>query len=121
MEVLKFKTVSGIAKIAGIVACIAGAATLALYKGPHFNLMCLQHLSGSHNSQGIISHIPSSQTRIKGCFLLFLSNILWGLWLVLQVLFFFYMKCCRYLYLRFYNSINYIPTLVLYTRFNFSP
>ncbi|XP_024437783.1 WAT1-related protein At5g64700 isoform X2 [Populus trichocarpa] len=84
MEVLKFKTVSGIAKIAGIVACIAGAATLALYKGPHFNLMCLQHLSGSHNSQGIISHIPSSQTRIKGCFLLFLSNILWGLWLVLQ-------------------------------------
>jgi hypothetical protein len=90
MEVLKFKTVSGIAKIAGIVACIAGAATLALYKGPHFNLMCLQHLSGSHNSQGIISHIPSSQTRIKGCFLLFLSNILWGLWLVLQVLFFFF-------------------------------
>ncbi|KAJ6424311.1 hypothetical protein OIU84_025158 [Salix udensis] len=85
MEVLKFRTVSGIAKIAGIVACIAGAATLALYKGPHFNLLCLHHLFESHSSQGIISHVPSSQTRIKGCSLLFLSNILWGLWLVLQV------------------------------------
>ncbi|KAJ6302465.1 hypothetical protein OIU77_016537 [Salix suchowensis] len=85
MEVLKFRTVSGIAKIAGIVACIAGAVTLALYKGPHFNLLCLHHLFESHSSQGIISHVPSSQTRIKGCSLLFLSNILWGLWLVLQV------------------------------------
>ncbi|KAJ6754718.1 WAT1-RELATED PROTEIN [Salix purpurea] len=85
MEVLKFRTVSGITKIAGIVACIAGAVTLALYKGPHFNLLCLHHLFESHSSQGIISHVPSSQTRIKGCSLLFLSNILWGLWLVLQV------------------------------------
>ncbi|KAF9660924.1 hypothetical protein SADUNF_Sadunf19G0014300 [Salix dunnii] len=84
MEVLKLRSVSGIAKIVGIIACIAGAITLALYKGPHFNLLCLHHLFESHNSQGIISHVPSSQTRIKGCFLLFVANILWGLWLVLQ-------------------------------------
>ncbi|KAB5511789.1 hypothetical protein DKX38_028817 [Salix brachista] len=84
MEVLKLRSVSGIAKIAGIIACIAGAITLALYKGPHFNLFCLHHLFESNNSQGIISHVPSGQTRIKGCFLLFASNILWGLWLVLQ-------------------------------------
>ncbi|KAG6737300.1 hypothetical protein POTOM_058814 [Populus tomentosa] len=84
MEVLKLRSVSGIAKIVGIIACIAGAITLALYKGPHFNLLCLHHLFESHNSHGIVSHVPSSQTRIKGCFLLFVSNILWGLWLVLQ-------------------------------------
>ncbi|KAG5223944.1 nodulin MtN21 family protein [Salix suchowensis] len=53
-------------------------------KGPHFNLFCLHHLFESNNSQGIISHVSSGQTRIKGCFLLFASNILWGLWLVLQ-------------------------------------
>ncbi|XP_011046344.1 PREDICTED: WAT1-related protein At5g64700-like isoform X2 [Populus euphratica] len=81
MEVLKLRSVSGIAKIVGIIACIAGAITLALYKGPHFNLLCLHHLFESH---GIVSHVPSSQTRIKGCFLLFVSNTLWGLWLVLQ-------------------------------------
>ncbi|XP_061944072.1 WAT1-related protein At5g64700-like [Populus nigra] len=84
MEVLRLRSVSGIAKIVGIIACIAGAITLALYKGPHFNLLCLHHLFESHNSHGIVSHVPSSQTRIKGCFLLFVSNILWGLWLVLQ-------------------------------------
>ncbi|KAJ6854601.1 WAT1-related protein [Populus alba x Populus x berolinensis] len=84
MEVLKLRSVSGIAKIVGIIACIAGAITLALYKGPHFNLLCPHHLFESHNSHGIVSHVPSSQTRIKGCFLLFVSNILWGLWLVLQ-------------------------------------
>ncbi|KAJ6858094.1 WAT1-related protein [Populus alba x Populus x berolinensis] len=84
MEVLKLRSVSGIAKIVGIIACIAGAITLALYKGPHFNLLCPHHLFESHNSHGIVSHAPSSQTRIKGCFLLFVSNILWGLWLVLQ-------------------------------------
>lgn len=84
MEVLKLRSVSGIAKIVGIIACIAGAITLALYKGPHFNLLCPHHLFESHNSHGIVSHAPSSQTRIKGCFLLFVSNILWGLWLVFQ-------------------------------------
>lgn len=84
MEVLKLRSVSGIAKIVGIIACIAGAITLALYKGPHFNVLCPHHLFESHNSHGIVSHVPSSQTRIKGCFLLFVSNILWGLWLVLQ-------------------------------------
>lgn len=84
MEVLKLRSVSGIAKIVGIIACIAGAITLALYKGPHFNLLCPHHLFESHYSHGIVSHAPSSQTRIKGCFLLFVSNILWGLWLVFQ-------------------------------------
>ncbi|KAJ6858089.1 WAT1-related protein [Populus alba x Populus x berolinensis] len=76
--------IEGFAKIVGIIACIAGAITLALYKGPHFNLLCPHHLFESHNSHGIVSHAPSSQTRLKGCFLLFVSNILWGLWLVLQ-------------------------------------
>jgi len=109
MEVLKLRSVSGIAKIVGIIACIAGAITLALYKGPHFNLLCIHHLFESHNSHGIVSHVPSSQTRIKGCFLLFVSNILWGLWLVLQVAL---SNLATSMCLWFYNWINYILTLV---------
>ncbi|KAJ6761499.1 WAT1-RELATED PROTEIN [Salix koriyanagi] len=79
MEVLKLRSLSGIAKIVGIIACIAGAITLALYKGPHFNLFCLHHLFESNNSQGIISHVPSGQTRIKGCFPLVRVQHLMGL------------------------------------------
>ncbi|KAI4345135.1 hypothetical protein L6164_012291 [Bauhinia variegata] len=56
IEVLKIKSIPGIAKLFGIVACLAGAAILAFYKG----------------------------TWIKGCFLMLLSNTFWGLWLVLQ-------------------------------------
>ena len=85
MEVLRLKTAVGIAKIVGILICMAGALTLAFYKGPHMKLLCLHHLFEHHHSQTLHSRTSSGETWIKGCFLMLISNTFWGLWLVLQV------------------------------------
>ncbi|MED6112509.1 hypothetical protein PIB30_062361 [Stylosanthes scabra] len=81
IEVLKVKTAAGGAKMVGVVACLCGAATLAFYKGPHFQL------SGYHQLIHQSHHLQpssSSSSWIKGCFLMLLSNFLFGIWLVLQ-------------------------------------
>ncbi|KAJ1429714.1 EamA domain [Sesbania bispinosa] len=83
IESLNIKTKAGIAKLVGIVACLAGASILAFYKGPHFKILSHHHLLGYHPSQQHQAHASSSKW-IKGCFLLLLSNTFWGLWLVLQ-------------------------------------
>ncbi|XP_061345067.1 WAT1-related protein At5g64700 [Gastrolobium bilobum] len=83
IEVLKIKTAPGMAKLVGVVACLAGAATLAFYKGPHFELLSHHHLLGYHKTQQHQGGVPS-ESWVKGCFLMLLSNIFWGLWLVLQ-------------------------------------
>jgi hypothetical protein len=85
VESLKIKTRAGIAKLIGIVACLAGASTLAFYKGPHLKLLSHHHHILGYNKQHDQSHIPSG-TWIKGCFLMLLSTTLWGLWMVLQVI-----------------------------------
>lgn len=90
VESLKIKTAAGVAKLIGIVACLAGAAILAFYKGPHFKLLSHYHLLGYHKIQEQQSHAQSSGTWVKGCFLMLLSNISWSLWLVLQVIFHFF-------------------------------
>nr|TKR97930.1 nodulin MtN21 family protein [Populus alba] len=63
----------GLRRFVGIIACIAGAITLALYKGPHFNLLCPHHLFESHNSHGIgrvLKDYPSKLLLITlQCFL----------------------------------------------------
>ncbi|KAB1210315.1 hypothetical protein CJ030_MR5G024651 [Morella rubra] len=82
-EVLKFRTISGVAKLTGILFCSAGAATFAFYKGPYIKLLGHHHLSGHPEIQEHV-HLASSKTWIKGCFLSIASTILWGSWLVLQ-------------------------------------
>ncbi|XP_024028993.1 WAT1-related protein At5g64700 isoform X2 [Morus notabilis] len=82
IEVLKLRTKPGVAKLIGIIICIAGAACLALYKGPHFRF----HFSpfGHHHNVQQPHHLPTSKTWVKGCFLMLLSNFFWGLWLIFQ-------------------------------------
>lgn len=84
METVKLRTSSGMAKIAGVLICIAGAATIAFYKGPHLQLMLHHHLFGHHTSHEHQSHVSSGATWVKGCLLMLMSNTFWGLWLVLQ-------------------------------------
>ncbi|KAE7998250.1 hypothetical protein FH972_002812 [Carpinus fangiana] len=87
MEVFRLKTTTGVAKLTGILVCLAGAATLAFYKGPHLKLIPdghHHHLLGHPKTQEHHVHLPSSTAWIKGCFLFLVSNIFWGLWLVLQ-------------------------------------
>ncbi|XWS33215.1 hypothetical protein CRYUN_Cryun22dG0061800 [Craigia yunnanensis] len=84
MEMVTVKTVPGIAKVAGILVCMAGVVTLAFYKGPV--LKPLFHLHFQPHSKGQDDHHASSGTTwILGCFLLLVSCICWALWLVLQV------------------------------------
>ncbi|XP_020212931.1 WAT1-related protein At5g64700 [Cajanus cajan] len=83
IESLKIKTRSGMAKLIGIVGCLAGAATLAFYKGPPLKLLSHYHLLDHHKTLQHQGHAPSG-AWIKGCFLMLLSNSCFGLWLVLQ-------------------------------------
>ncbi|WJX53660.1 hypothetical protein P8452_39631 [Trifolium repens] len=82
IEVLKVKTAAGAAKLAGVVACLGGAATLAFYKGPHLQLLSHFHFLGNYHKTQQQQH--QGHDWIKGCFLMLLSNTFWGMWLVLQ-------------------------------------
>ncbi|XP_017975889.1 PREDICTED: WAT1-related protein At5g64700 isoform X2 [Theobroma cacao] len=88
MEKVTVKTVPGIAKVAGIMVCMAGVVTLAFYKGPVLQPLCHLHFqphSGQdHHADGQAS---SGKKWILGCFLLLVSCICWALWLVLQGIF----------------------------------
>ncbi|XP_020215470.2 WAT1-related protein At5g64700 [Cajanus cajan] len=83
IEVLKVKSAPGVAKLVGVMACLAGAGTLAFYKGPRLELLSHYHLLGYHKSQQHLGR-HASASWIKGCFLMLLSNTFWGMWLVLQ-------------------------------------
>ncbi|XP_077241371.1 WAT1-related protein At5g64700-like [Tasmannia lanceolata] len=78
MEVVKLKSLSGTAKIVGIVVCLGGAMTYAFYKGPR--LLSWSH----HDSVARKDSQHSNNTWITGTFILLCGNILWSLWTVLQ-------------------------------------
>ncbi|CAI9780979.1 unnamed protein product [Fraxinus pennsylvanica] len=84
MEKVKLRTSPGIMKVLGVALCLAGAATIALYRGPFLKLLLHHHLIKSHHQQLEGHAIPSPQSWIKGVTLMQLSNITWALWLVLQ-------------------------------------
>ncbi|XP_038881401.1 WAT1-related protein At5g64700-like isoform X2 [Benincasa hispida] len=79
MEKVKIRKSSGMAKVGGMMLCIAGVAVLAFYKGPYFKPLFNFHLFQTHQS-----HVSSQKTWILGCFLLLVSTLSWGLWFVLQ-------------------------------------
>jgi NADH:ubiquinone oxidoreductase subunit 4 (subunit M) len=85
MESLKLKRFHGVAKVFGVVFCIAGVIVLAFYQGPEiksFNHHHLFHqLSNSHT--GVTSY--SKRSWIFGIFLTTLSTTAWALWTVFQV------------------------------------
>ncbi|CAN8277519.1 unnamed protein product [Cochlearia groenlandica] len=84
-ETLKVKSIQGISKLVGITICMGGVITLALYKGPLLKLPLCPHLN-YHGHRNIPSgHVSAGSTSWpKGCVLMIISNILWGLWVVLQ-------------------------------------
>ncbi|KAL5706892.1 hypothetical protein ACHQM5_025000 [Ranunculus cassubicifolius] len=83
METVNLRTLSGVTKITGVIVCLAGAVTLAFYKGPHLHPLLHHQLFAQQSSaRRPVTH--SGATWIKGCFLMLTANILWGLWLVLQ-------------------------------------
>ncbi|KAG8099808.1 hypothetical protein GUJ93_ZPchr0013g34057 [Zizania palustris] len=79
MESLRLKKLHGNVKAAGILLCIAGVAVLALYQGP-----MLRSFNHGSTSPGGDSDSHSKKQWVLGIFLMTLSNILAGLWTVLQ-------------------------------------
>ncbi|KAJ3702030.1 hypothetical protein LUZ61_005735 [Rhynchospora tenuis] len=82
MESITLKKITGIAKILGVLLCLAGVTVLAFYEGP--SLKSVNHhqpfLHGSNKKQG--SH--SKLEWIIGIFILILFTIAWSIWLILQ-------------------------------------
>nr|XP_023888267.1 WAT1-related protein At5g64700-like isoform X3 [Quercus suber] len=84
MEKVTLRTIPGIAKVAGMIVCMAGVMILAFYNGPQMKPLIHHPLIGYHNNQDQQLHASSGKHWTLGCFLLFISIICWGLWLVLQ-------------------------------------
>jgi hypothetical protein len=86
MEKVTIKTTPGIAKVAGLTVCMAGVATLAFYRGPQLNpSIHYPFFDNDHKQQDHEDHVSYGKRWILGCFLLFISIVSWGMWLVFQV------------------------------------
>ncbi|XP_022949631.1 WAT1-related protein At5g64700-like [Cucurbita moschata] len=89
MEKVKLNKAAGIAKVVGIMICMAGAAILAFYKGPYLSPILSHHQLFHHvQTQTQTHHPPTSQnTWMIGCFFLLVTSVSWGIWFVLQARF----------------------------------
>ncbi|KAF8725611.1 hypothetical protein HU200_020151 [Digitaria exilis] len=83
MEHVKLKSSSGVAKLTGVLLCLAGVLVIAFYTGPS--------LSPVNHHRAFASHAPGPGPNItrgawaKWTFLMVLANTMWSLWIVLQV------------------------------------
>uniref|UniRef100_A0A2N9I2H3 WAT1-related protein n=1 Tax=Fagus sylvatica TaxID=28930 RepID=A0A2N9I2H3_FAGSY len=84
MEKVTIRTTPGIAKVAGLIVCMAGVMTLSFYNGPQMKPLTHHPFFGYHNNQDHQPHVSSGKNWTLGCFLLFISITSWSLWLVLQ-------------------------------------
>ncbi|KAL6644269.1 hypothetical protein ACP70R_015877 [Stipagrostis hirtigluma subsp. patula] len=84
MEVVNLRSTSGVAKVTGVVLCFAGALVIAFYTGP--SLSPVNHHRAFSTSAGHASSAPTRLTWILGTFLMFLSNVTWSLWMILQAM-----------------------------------
>ncbi|XP_020096600.1 WAT1-related protein At5g64700 isoform X3 [Ananas comosus] len=85
METVKLNRMHGMVKTSGIVLCLAGVITLALYQGPELKLFThryLLHHTGSRTHGASSTH--SKKSWVLGVFLMVMSTAAWALWAVLQ-------------------------------------
>ena len=83
MEHVKLKSLSGIAKLAGVALCLAGILVIALYAGPSVSPVNHHRAFASHASSA--AHVVTRSAWVKWTFLMVLANTAWSLWIVLQV------------------------------------
>ncbi|CAD6217846.1 unnamed protein product [Miscanthus lutarioriparius] len=84
METLKLTRFHGKVKFAGILFCIAGVTSLAFYQGPMFRSFNHHHLFQNGSASGEAGDTQPKKQWVLGIFLMTLSNVLAGLWTVLQ-------------------------------------
>ncbi|KAL5555754.1 hypothetical protein UlMin_037990 [Ulmus minor] len=82
MEKMRLRTTPGIAKLFGLVVCLAGVATLTFYEGPKLKPFYHLHLMENHDNKHNQSKLSSGKRWVIGCFLYLFSIIAWALWLV---------------------------------------
>uniref|UniRef100_A0A0E0DKW4 EamA domain-containing protein n=1 Tax=Oryza meridionalis TaxID=40149 RepID=A0A0E0DKW4_9ORYZ len=86
LEVIRLRTLSGVAKAAGVALCLAGVLVIALYAGPAISPMNHHRAfnGGVHGAESSVGGTSSRARWMKGTFLMLLSNTTWSLWIVLQ-------------------------------------
>ncbi|KAL6643269.1 hypothetical protein ACP70R_021450 [Stipagrostis hirtigluma subsp. patula] len=82
MEVLKLRSSHGIAKVAGVGFCPAGALVIAFYAGS--SLSPVNHHRAFAAGATHMPSPPRRETWIIGTFLVVLGNGTWSLWIILQ-------------------------------------
>jgi hypothetical protein len=85
MEHVKLKSLSGVAKIAGVALCLAGVLVIALYAGPSMSPVNHHHAFASASHASSAAHVVTRSAWVKWTFLMVLANTAWSLWIVLQV------------------------------------
>ncbi|RRT62905.1 hypothetical protein B296_00025066 [Ensete ventricosum] len=95
-EKVKVKRHSGIAKLCGVGLCIAGALTIAFYRGPRLNHLNRHHVLAGGNQPQVHPH-PYSRW-VLGTFLMIVSNLTCSLFSPSLSL---SLSMCRVLYLIF--------------------
>ncbi|GJM94298.1 hypothetical protein PR202_ga10934 [Eleusine coracana subsp. coracana] len=85
MEAVKLKSASGVAKVAGVMLCLAGVMAIAFYAGP--SLSPVNHHRAFFASSSSSGENITRGAWVKWAFLMVLANTTWSLWIVLQNLF----------------------------------
>ncbi|XP_010930710.1 WAT1-related protein At5g64700 [Elaeis guineensis] len=80
IESIKVKRLHGVAKVLGLILCLAGILTMAFYKGPQLKSFNHHHLLGHGTSQSDQGHSKWA----LGILLMTISTIALSLWIVLQ-------------------------------------
>ena len=84
MEVIKFRSSSGMAKTAGIALCLAGVLVMALYAGRSLSPLGRHRVLAGHGDRQAAEHV-SKGVWITGTFVMLLVCVAWSLWMVFQV------------------------------------
>ncbi|KAJ1289129.1 hypothetical protein BS78_02G141200 [Paspalum vaginatum] len=100
MEVVKPRSSSGVAKLAGVALCLAGVLVIAFYAGPAVSPPVNHHHRALSPSPGPGHHVMSGRssraTWIKGTLLFLIGNLAWSLSIVWQVsVCFAWLRCSR--------------------------
>ncbi|CAD6273334.1 unnamed protein product [Miscanthus lutarioriparius] len=84
MEAVKPRSISGMAKLAGVALCVAGVFVLAFYAGPALSPVNRHRAFAVAHASNTNNHPSSRMTWVKGTFFMVLANVTWALWIVLQ-------------------------------------
>jgi len=65
MEHVKLKSLSGVAKIAGVALCLAGVLVIALYAGPSMSPVNHHHAFASASHTSSAAHVVTRSAWVK--------------------------------------------------------